>query len=73
MKKYELYTIDKKAVPQDVLIKKNKEKSWKYGYDEEYDIVVISKDGTIGDIYNINSLKVAIPQTPSEVDDGGRS
>lgn len=71
MKKYELYTIDKKAVPQDVINKKNKEKSWKYGYDEEHDIVVISKDGTIGDVYNINSLKIAIPQTPSEVDDKG--
>lgn len=71
MKKYELYTIDKKAVPQDVINKKNKEKSWKYGYDEEHDIVVISKDGTIGNVYNINSLKIAIPQTPSEVDDRG--
>lgn len=71
MKKYELYTIDKKAVPQDVINKKNKEKSWKYGYDDEHDIVVISKDGTIGDVYNINSLKIAIPQTPSEVDDKG--
>lgn len=71
MKKYELYTIDKKAVPQDVISKKNKDKSWKYGYDEEHDIVVISKDGTIGDIYDINSVKIAIPPTPSEIDDRG--
>jgi len=69
MKKYALYHIDKKAVPQDVIKKKNKEKSWEYGYDEEYDIVVISKDGTIGDVYSINSLKVALPSAPSEVDD----
>ena len=71
MKKYELYTIEKKAVPQDVIDKKNKEKSWRYGYDEDHDVVVISKDGTIGDIYNINSVKIALPSTPSEVDDRG--
>ncbi len=71
MKKYALYHIDKKAVPQDVIKKKNKEKSWEYGYDEEYDIVVISKDGTIGQVYDINSLKVALPSAPSEVDDKG--
>ena len=71
MKKYALYHIDNKAVPQDVIKKKNKEKSWEYGYDEEYDIVVISKDGTIGQVYDINSLKIALPSAPSEVDDKG--
>ena len=71
MKDYALYHIDSKAVPQDVIKKKNKEKSWAYGYDEEHDIVVISKDGTIGEIYSINTLKVALPATTSEVDDRG--
>ena len=27
----------------------NKKKAWKYGYNKEHDVVVISKDGTIGD------------------------
>ena len=71
MKKYALYHIDNKAIPQDVIKKKTKEKSWEYGYDEEYDIVVISKDGTIGQVYNINSVKIALPSAPSEVDDRG--
>ena len=71
MSKYDLYTIEKKAVPQDVIIKKNKEASWEYGYNEEYDIVIISNDGTIGEIYNINSLKVALPSVPSDVEDNG--
>lgn len=69
MKEYKLYTKEKKAVPQDIIKSKNKDKSWEYGYDEEHDIVVISKDGTIGDIYNINSVKIALPATPSEIDD----
>jgi hypothetical protein len=42
-------------------VKNNKE--WKYGYNEKYDIVVISKDGTLGDIYDINGLKVGLPKT----------
>lgn len=71
MKKYALYHIDDKKIPKDVIEKKNKEKSWEYGYDEEYDVVVISKDGTIGQVYDINSLKIALPSAPSEVDDRG--
>ena len=29
----------------------NKGKKWQYGYNKEHDIVVISKTGQIGDIY----------------------
>ena len=36
----------------------NKSKSWKYGYDKENDIVVISRTGQIGDIYEIQNLKI---------------
>ena len=42
----------------------NKKKAWKYGYNKEHDVVVISKDGTIGDVYNIQNLKIALPKTP---------
>jgi hypothetical protein len=31
----------------------NKSKKWKYGYNKEYDIVVVSKTGQIGDVYSI--------------------
>ena len=43
----------------------NKTKSWKYGYDKEHDIVVISKTGQIGEIYEIQNLKIALPKAPS--------
>jgi hypothetical protein len=46
---------------------KNKSKSWAYGYDEKHDLVVISKDGTIGDIYEINGLNIALPSVPKDV------
>jgi len=39
-------------------------KNWEYGYNEKYDMVVISKDGSLGDIYEINGLKVGLPNLP---------
>jgi len=53
-------------IPKSVLTRKNKAKSWVYGYDKKYDIVVISKDGTVGEIYEINHLKIALPQAPTK-------
>jgi hypothetical protein len=40
----------------------NKKKAWEYGYNKEHDIVVISKTGKIGDIYEIQNLKIALPE-----------
>ena len=44
-----------------VLKRMNKGKKWKYGYNEAHDIVVISKNGQIGEIYEIQNLKIALP------------
>ena len=41
----------------------NKSKKWKYGYNKEYDIIVVSKTGQIGDVYSIQNLKIALPKT----------
>ncbi len=48
------------------MAKKNKAKNWEYGYNEKYDIVVISKDGTLGDIYEVQGLRIGLPKTPSK-------
>lgn len=53
-------------IPKQVLQKKNKSKSWEYGYNEDYDIVVISKDGTIGTIVNISGINIALPLAPNK-------
>ena len=45
----------------------NKGKKWKYGYNKEHDIIVISKTGQIGEIYEIQNLKIALPKLPKEV------
>ena len=62
MYKQELYTILKDYITPSTLKKYNKNKKWEYGYNEQHDIVVISKDGTIGDVYEIQNLKIALPQ-----------
>lgn len=46
-------------------LEKNQGK-FKYGYDKELDIVIISKDGTLGEIYEIEGLRIGLPR-PSEV------
>jgi hypothetical protein len=45
----------------------NKSKKWKYGYNKENDIVVISKTGQIGDIIEIQNLKIALPKVPKQI------
>jgi len=54
-------------VPKNSLSKKNKAKSWHYGYDEKHDMVVISKSGQIGDVVEISGLKIALPLKPNKV------
>ncbi len=45
-------------------IMRNKAKSWKYGYDQSIDTVIISKDGTLGEVYYMNGLNVGFPEKP---------
>ena len=42
----------------------NKSRKWKYGYDKDHDVVVISKTGQIGEVYSIQNLKIALPLAP---------
>ena len=45
----------------------NKSKKWEYGYNKEHDVVVISKTGMIGKIYEVQNLKIALPQQPKQI------
>jgi len=45
----------------------NKSKKWKYGYNKEHDIVVISKTGKIGEILEIQNLRIGLPLEPKGV------
>ena len=46
----------------------NKAKKWNYGYNKENDIIVISKTGQIGEIYEIQNLRIALPPAPKNID-----
>jgi hypothetical protein len=41
-------------------------RSWVYGYNEQYDIVIISKTGQIGEVVEISGLKIALPAAPEK-------
>jgi len=64
---YNIYNLVPDYINGNAIRVRNKAKSWKYGYDDEYDVVVISKDGTIGDVYEINGLHIALPKTPQDI------
>ena len=61
MYKQSLVQVLKDYIKPSVVKKNNRYKKWKYGYDKDHDVVVISKTGEIGEIYEIQNLKIALP------------
>jgi hypothetical protein len=57
----------KNYIPNSVIATKNKNKSWEYGYNEKYDVIVISKTGQINDIIEISGLIIALPKPPQKI------
>jgi len=53
-------------VPSAIIKNKNKVRAWSYGYNDKYDMVVISKTGQIGQIVDISGLVIALPAEPEE-------
>ena len=60
----EMYRVVKDYIPKSVFTNKNRNKSWLYGYNPKYDVIVISKTGEIGEIVDISGLKIALPKAP---------
>jgi len=58
-----LYKVLQDHIKPKVLKRTNRYKKWEYGYNQEHDMVVISKTGEIGEIYEIQNLKIALPKT----------
>ena len=54
-------------IKDSVIKKNNKSKKWAYGYNEDYDVVVISKTGQIGEVIEIQNLKIALPKREDQV------
>ena len=66
MYKQTLYKVVE-PIKSNTIKRLNKSKKWKYGYNKESDIVVISKTGMIGEILEIQGFKIALPKQPKEV------
>ena len=62
-----LYTVLVDYVPKATLNHKNAVKGWRYGYNEQCDMVVISKTGQIGEIWKVSGLIIALPLKPEKV------
>jgi len=55
-------------IKPNIIKKNNRYKKWEYGYNKEHDVIVISKNGTIGDIIQIQNLVIALPKAPKVVE-----
>jgi hypothetical protein len=67
MYKQDLFTVVKDHIKPKVLKRMNRYNKWEYGYNEEHDIVVISKTGKIGEIYKIQNLYIGLPEVSKNV------
>ena len=54
-------------IKRTTISRMNKGKKWEYGYNKEHDVIVISRTGQIGEILEIQNLKVALPKQPKEI------
>ena len=57
-----LYRVLDKHIKPKVINRLNRYKKWEYGYNKEHDVVVIGHTGQIGDVYDIQGVKIALPK-----------
>ena len=62
-----LYVLLEDYIPSETIERRNDKKNWKYGYDEQHDVVIISRTGEIGEIIKISDLVIALPKAPKKV------
>jgi hypothetical protein len=62
MYKQTLYKVLPNCIKPKILNRMNRYKKWEYGYNKDHDMVVISKTGQIGEVYEIQNLKIALPK-----------
>ena len=54
-------------IKKTTISRMNKGKKWKYGYNKEHDLIVLSRNGQIGEIIEIQNLVIALPKAPKDV------
>jgi len=63
-----LYTVHTDHLDDKRLKKDNRYGKFSYGFNSEYDCVIISRDGTLGEIYEVQGLRIGLPLCPKEVE-----
>ena len=57
-----LYKVLPDYIKPKILKRINRYNKWEYGYNKDHDMIVISKTGQIGEVYEIQNLKIALPK-----------
>ncbi len=63
----ELFTVHTEHLQEKKVKKANRYKQFKYGYNSDLDCVIISRDGTLGNVYEVQGLRIGLPKQPKEV------
>ena len=67
MYKQSLYTVHTDHLEKKQVKQNNRYKKYEYGYNVDLDCVIISRDGTIGEIYKVQGLRIGLPEQPEYV------
>jgi len=54
-------------IKKTTITRMNRGKKWKYGYNKEHDLIVLSHNGVIGEIIQIQDLIIALPKPPKKI------
>ena len=65
--KDELFIVHSDHLEDKTVKRNNRYKKFEYGYNKDLDCVIISRDGTIGKIYEVQGLRIGLPETPKQV------
>ena len=63
-----LYKVHRDHLDDKRLKKDNKYGKFNYGYNPDYDCVIISRNGTLGEIYEVQGLRIGLPALPKDID-----
>ena len=65
--KDELFTVHTDHLVKKDVKHNNRYKKFKYGFNKDLDCVIISRDGTLGEIYEVQGLRIGMPKAPEQV------
>ena len=66
--KQTLYKVHRDHLEKKWVKKTNKKKGFNYGFNSDLDCVIISRNGTVGEIYEVQGLRIGLPSVPKECD-----